>query len=63
MASKYSTEQDEEAPIETREDAMVIARMLMDRQNFFRSEFSEKKVKRKDGSIKVPSLFAHVGEG
>ena len=53
MASKYSTEQDEEAPVETREDAMQVARMLMDRENFFCAEFALKKIKKVDGTIKV----------
>jgi hypothetical protein len=63
MESKYSTEQDEEAPVETREDAMQIARMLMDRENFFCAEFALKKIKKVDGTIKERKIVKALRGG
>lgn len=60
LASKFSKEQDEDAPIGSRDEAIAVAKKMMQRQNFFRGTFSTKKVKKR-GEIKEKKIVLIVG--
>lgn len=61
MASKYCKENDEDGPLQDRNHAIIVAKMMMQKQLFYRAAFGEKKVKKKDGTIKTKKIVLILG--
>eukprot|EP00040_Diaphanoeca_grandis_P023274 m.126279 g.126279 ORF g.126279 m.126279 type:complete len:285 (-) comp29195_c0_seq2:167-1021(-) len=64
LESEFSTAKDEEEGVfETREDVINFAKRMMSLRRFYRASFGEKKIKKKDGTIKHKKIVNPVNGG